>query len=601
MVRALPIILATAFSTLVGVSTVHGAPPSKASVKSKKTPTRAKRNAKTKTKSSKQKAESNKGSSSKKGSIATAIAPSKTVSRRDIRRALRLPRGSTSIGSTSWGELHRATRIPLRGPSYRFFPHIKERETHYGTKELSQLIRRVARRVARDVRGTELRLGNAGYRSGKKIPWSVSHQSGRDIDIAIFATDKRGRAKSFNDYVSFNSKGTAAKGTLKFDKKRNLAVVRALVEDTKTPVQWIFVYRPLKKMLLEYARKTKVPEETLTRMEAVLRQPSDSSPHRDHFHVRIFCSVQDRLHGCLDRAPFHPWVDRGDRELEERTQLLLRISHHPKGPTRRAALDKLRAIRASSATGRFVEALRDPIRMVRQAAWGALRVLGTQKDVPGILGVLRSTADPKRASAFFSLLTHVSSEDVRQIATDILKQPNKYLHEEAIKRGMKNFHLSAIEILRRSAKKDEAPALLPLLKVNDAETRQAAHKALRLITNQKVRGNLKTRSKKRRAKIVKSWTDFFASQGKESWLQWQRLGFEARGFVFHKKMMAAASVPTLIKAIAHREEEVSINAIRVLGELTGHHISPTARSKRNSVRHWKSWWRDHKSRFIKGS
>ena len=190
---------------------------------------------------------------------------------------------------------------------------------------------------------------------------------------------------------------------------------------------------------------------------------------------------------------------------------------------------------------------------------------------------------------------------MRQIATKMLTEPDHYLHPDAIKRGMKNFRLSAIEILRRSAKKDEAPALLPLLKVNDAETRQAAHKALRLITNQKVRGNLKTRSKKRRAKIVKSWTDFFASQGKESWLQWQRLGFEARGFVFKNKMMAAASVPTLIKAIGHREEEVSINAIRVLGEFTGHHISPTARSKRNSVRHWKSWWRDHKARFTKGS
>jgi HEAT repeat protein len=524
----------------------------------------------------------------------------KSPTRRDVRRALRFPRGSTSVGSTSWGELNRASRFPLRGPSYRFFPHIKERETHFGTDELGRLVRRVARRVARKVKGTEIRLGNAGYRSGKKIPWSVSHQSGRDIDIAIFATDRRGRSKKLTDFVSFNAKGMAAKGTLKFDLKRNLSLVRALVEDDKTPVQWIFIYRPLKAMLLQHARETKVPEETIKRLESVLRQPSDSSPHKDHFHVRVFCSVQDRLHGCLDRPPFHPWVDRGEDKYNERVNLLLRISHHKKAGTRRAALDKLRAMRATSATGRFVESLRDPARMVRQAAWGALRALGTQENVPGILSVLKDTSDPKRAAAIFSLLSHVGSKNVREIALTMLSSPSDYLHPDAIKRGSKQFTLSAVAILKKGQKK-EAVALVPLLSSKDAETRQAAHQALGLMTNQKIRGKLSTRNKKRRGRIVKAWKTFFKSQKDETWLQWQRMGFEARGFVFHGKMMQPKSVPTLIKAIGHREDEVSINAIRILGELTGHHISPKARTKRNSIRHWKSWWRDHKHRFARDS
>ena len=523
------------------------------------------------------------------------------LTRREIRKALNLPRRSVSIGSTSWGELHRATRIPLRGPSYRFFPHIKERETHYATRELSQLIRRVARKVAREHKGTELRLGNAGYKSGKKIPWSVSHQSGRDIDIAIFATDRRGKPKSFNDYVTFNSKGQAAKGSLRLDLKRNLSLVRALVEDTKTPVQWIFVYRPLKEKILDYARRSKVPEDVLERLEAVMRQPSDSSPHKDHFHVRIFCSVHERLHGCQDRPPFHPWVNRGDEVVTERTKLLLRISRSSKASNRRAAIDKLRVIRAASATPRFIEALRDSERMVRRAAWAALRSLGTDDDVPGILGVLKESPDPKQASAFFSLLTHIRSSGVRDIAQTMLEKPETYLHPDAIRRGRKNFNLSAIEILRKSAKKAEASVLLPFLESKDAEIRHAAHQALRLITNQRVRGNIRTRNAKRRAAVVKQWKTFFKEQGGESWLQWQRLGFEARGFVFEKKMMSPASVPTLIRAIGHREDEISINAIRVLGELTGHLISPKARSKRNSVRHWKSWWRDHKSRFPRGT
>jgi penicillin-insensitive murein endopeptidase len=593
-----PILLTLSLSVggMVSAKTPTSAPKTKAKTKAKTKPTTVRQKLK--------------GQSKVGGAVipvAKKIPPTvakrpvtKPPTRRDVRRALRFPRGSTSVGSTSWGELNRASRFPLRGSSYRFFPHIKERETHFGTDELGRLVRRVARRVARKVKRTELRLGNAGYRSGKKIPWSVSHQSGRDIDIAIFATDRRGRSKKLTDFVSFNAKGMAAKGTLKFDLKRNLSLVRALVEDTKTPVQWIFIYRPLKAMLLEHARNTKVPEDTIQRLESVLRQPSDSSPHKDHFHVRIFCSVQDRLHGCLDRPPFHAWVDRGEEKYTERVNLLLRISHHKKAGTRRAALDKLRAMRATSATGRFVESLRDPARMVRQAAWGALRALGTQENVPGILSVLKDTPDPKRASAIFSLLNHVGSNDVREIALTMLSTPTDYLHPDAIKRGLKQFMLSAVAILKKG-QKQEAMALVPLLSSKDAETRQAAHQALRLMTNQKIRGKLSTRNKKRRGRIVTAWKTFFKSQKDETWLQWQRMGFEARGFVFDGKMMQPKSVPTLIKAIGHREDEVSINAIRVLGELTDHRISPTARTKRNSIRHWKSWWRDHKDRFAKGS
>jgi HEAT repeat protein len=235
--------------------------------------------------------------------------------------------------------------------------------------------------------------------------------------------------------------------------------------------------------------------------------------------------------------------------------------------------------------------------MVRQAAWLALKVLATTDDVAGILKVVKETPDPRQADAFFSLLPHIRSAELNPIALRLLKTPETVLHPKVLKKGLKRFKLSAIKILKKNGRKDAAKALLPLLEDKDGETRQAAHLALGYITNQKVRGRLRTRNKKRRARIVTTWKTFFKDKGDETWHQWMRLGFEARGIKFTGKMMHPKSVPTLIKAIGHRELDVSVNAIRVLGELTGHHISPTARTKRNSIRHWKSWWRDHKDRF----
>jgi murein endopeptidase len=44
----------------------------------------------------------------------------------------------------------------------------------------------------------------------------------------------------------------------------------------------------------------------IARAEALLIQPSHGHPHRNHFHVRIYCPPADRP-ACEDREPFHPW------------------------------------------------------------------------------------------------------------------------------------------------------------------------------------------------------------------------------------------------------------------------------------------------------
>ncbi|MEO8214535.1 MAG: hypothetical protein ABI560_15140, partial [Myxococcales bacterium] len=42
----------------------------------------------------------------------------------------------------------------------------------------------------------------------------------------------------------------------------------------------------------------------------IIRQPSDSEPHDDHMHVRIYCDPNDRALGCSDHGPVRWWKKR---------------------------------------------------------------------------------------------------------------------------------------------------------------------------------------------------------------------------------------------------------------------------------------------------
>lgn len=89
----------------------------------------------------------------------------------------------------------------------------------------------------------------------------------------------------------------------RFDTARNWQLVEALVTDPSIRVQWIFVSDPLGHALLQHARTHDRPAWVVEYAALVMRQPGDSAPHDDHFHVRILCTRADRFHGCKDRQP----------------------------------------------------------------------------------------------------------------------------------------------------------------------------------------------------------------------------------------------------------------------------------------------------------
>jgi penicillin-insensitive murein endopeptidase len=106
-------------------------------------------------------------------------------------------------------------------------------------------------------------------------------------------------------------------GRLYFDTERNWHLVRTLLEDSYADVQFLFISRPLRQMLLDYARAMAEPQEIIERAEAMLVQPGDSAPHDDHLHVRIYCSASDRVLGCYDRGPLR-WFKKSYKYLQAR-------------------------------------------------------------------------------------------------------------------------------------------------------------------------------------------------------------------------------------------------------------------------------------------
>lgn len=101
-----------------------------------------------------------------------------------------------------------------------------------------------------------------------------------------------------------------------FDDARNWHFVRSLLTDPSIAVQWIFCSRGLEARLLRHALEVEPDRGVVLRAAYVLAQPANAAPHDDHFHVRIFCSAEERSLGCRDVPPFWPWL-RAEIERDE--------------------------------------------------------------------------------------------------------------------------------------------------------------------------------------------------------------------------------------------------------------------------------------------
>ncbi len=217
-----------------------------------------------------------------------------------------------SVGTAHRGKLIDGFDMPLSGHGYRFFAPVARRGTHHATVELAALVARAARVLQQAVPGPPVFLGDCSDADGGKLTRHASHQSGRDVDLIFLATDASGTSTASKRFVSYDGSGRCVeKGcTLRFDDRRNWWLVRTLLASRDPAVQWIFVATPIRRRLIAWAERHSEDANLLRRADKILRQPNDSSPHDDHFHVRIYCPPDARAPKCQDSGPRWPWVTK---------------------------------------------------------------------------------------------------------------------------------------------------------------------------------------------------------------------------------------------------------------------------------------------------
>lgn len=230
-----------------------------------------------------------------------------------------MPGEPLSFGSTSNGGLHEGVALPDRGAGY-----VRARpgeSTRYGTPALVRAIERASAEVAERFPGSApIRVGDLSSPGGGRHPRHGSHRTGRDVDLIFYVTDVAGRSRLGRGWLAYNRYGYAVERELAegegtpsgelffFDEVRNWWLVRTLVLDDEAAVQWIFASRGVKARLLRHAMAHENDPRALLRAAYVLQEPSNASPHDDHFHVRIYCTPRELAHGCVNQGPVWPWL-----------------------------------------------------------------------------------------------------------------------------------------------------------------------------------------------------------------------------------------------------------------------------------------------------
>ncbi len=532
---------------------------------------------------------------------------------RRVLLAIERDKGSVSLGNTSTGRLIRGARLAHRGKHHRVLSRWRRRGTSYATDELLTLLLDAAAKVARAHPGSRMVVGNLSKRGGGNIPWSRSHNAGRDGDIAFYL--RRGRAQVLpRGLVKIDRHLRAHRQRrVRFDVERNWTLVAALLGHKTIQVQWIFVANHLKAALLRYARGAGATPALLSRADKVLRQPTDSLSHDDHFHVRIYCSLADSLQGCQDRPPFWPGVRRHDKAVSRRIRILQRALADPSPHYRLLALEQLLRLRARSAAQAVARrSLWDPDLRVRRAALGAL-LAWHSGDLPVVKAISRfltragggiSNGGPPLDSAAGRAPDRLRSARQIRLAYDTVAATAspRYLPLllRAIRsrrgisraRGLRPLPEAALAISASLSLPDLrlVPPLLSALEHPSGVVRRLAARSLRRLANHSM--HLRWSSpmgRRRRRRAAARWRRWWRRNRGRS-----RESLVRRGFARLTRRLRALSTrraQRILVSYTRRGDHLGYNAHRMLRVLSGErsHCPPGPCSIRHGC--WVRWFR----------
>jgi len=309
-------------------------------------------------------------------------------------------KGSLSIKSATDGFLVNCKELPIEGQYHKILQTQARRQTNCATDELVQILLEGAQTVGKKFEGAKLPVGNLSRWGGGDVPYSVSHNSGRDVDVGFYLVDDSGKQVIPDDLVKIGHDGTGIVNgsVVRLDLAKQWAFVRYLLEQRHASLQWIFVATHIRQKLLDYAKAHKEKEEVIRKAELVMAQPARSEPHDDHMHIRIYCSEDDILEGCKDTGSNRPWFVQRDDLVRRRVQELSSIIKRPKDNNELAdAMVVLARLGRREFAEVFIQNLRHPQASVRLSAGEALLDLGASgltKRLLSLLPVLKEDVVP---------------------------------------------------------------------------------------------------------------------------------------------------------------------------------------------------------------
>lgn len=225
------------------------------------------------------------------------------------------PDTTTSLGGPSGGSLVGGVALPEQAPGFQLNPKRPNPDGNFATAELANALLDAARIVQqKHPHSSPLVVGDLSLERGGPIYHHGSHQNGRDVDVLFFYRTAEGK--------DFPSKGIPIEpdGTgddfqdlsdgsddieVALDVPRTWSFIEAFASQPQTRLARIFVVEHVRTMLLEYAKRNDADPAAIEAFERTTCQPA--VPHDDHFHIRLFCSVQDLQKGCKDTHPIYPW------------------------------------------------------------------------------------------------------------------------------------------------------------------------------------------------------------------------------------------------------------------------------------------------------
>jgi len=499
---------------------------------------------------------------------------------------------SVSIGTVTSGHIIGAIALPLPGRTYAVLPRQSRRHLSYGSTEMMTAIVEASEAVDEVYPGSILWIGNIGRRGGGDIPWSVSHNAGRDADLAFYTLDPHGRPVAPPDLLRHDDRGysRAYGGYYRFDVARNWVLVRSLVESRHVQVQFLFISNGLRDQLLAHARAIGERPEIIDAARRVLRQPGAEIPHDDHLHLRVYCSRSDVGGGCVNTGVTHPGVQLYREARAARVTLAANMARTGDPETRVRAIDRLVLLGASDHLDTLRDLLDDPSAPVRRAAVRGLAEIGEPRDIHRIIQRWESEIDDRVRESIILACGQVGTDDAAAFLALALRR------ERTLVIGGKPYdqRIVAADAAGLALHVLTIDALIATLWDDDVEVRARAADALRHITNQAFDIDWRAADTHTARSVAEQWERWHAANRTTSRAQMLRRGFEGAGYrVTGGARDIAAS---LAQACGDRRRWISANAQRELMRMTGNTPRSLEWSRQDARTYWTRWVRRNPSR-----